>query len=109
MQYQKLLIERDPMEKLTVIVPTYETPILEAVHGAHNVSVLEANISISSTPPDPQDEYDRLERRYGDHPQMGISYAEYVHRGHLPEDAFAKRRGRKPKVEAQGEAQGEAA
>lgn len=40
MEYVKVLITRDPMEKIPVIVPAHEVPILEDVHGQEAVSEL---------------------------------------------------------------------
>ena len=40
MEYSKVLITRDPMEKIPVIVPAHEVPILENVHGQDAVTEL---------------------------------------------------------------------
>jgi len=37
MDYVKVIVQRDPMEKIPVIVPAHELPILEDVHGRESL------------------------------------------------------------------------
>ena len=75
----QLLIEHDALTRTPVTVPEYEVPILQEIHGhthilsAEGKPVDQAGLGKtigSFTPPD--DEYQRLCRRYGTAPVIRI-------------------------------------
>lgn len=65
-----------------LIVGSWEVPVLKAVHGDEFVKEVSA-VSQDREPPDAQEEYQRLERRYGlDREQGGLPYVAQVYGQH---------------------------
>lgn len=69
-KYARLSIRRSELHTAEVAVPAWEVPLIEAVHGKAEegeaaVTVL-GDVYVERTPPQPQDEYLRLQNRYRD-------------------------------------------
>lgn len=72
------IIAKDAVEQLPVTVMAHELLVLVAVHGQDRVFVDEnADLPNGLTEGefDPEEEFARLEQRYGDHPDTKQSYA----------------------------------
>lgn len=76
--YVIAVVHKDAVERLPLTVPAHEVAVLVAVYGPHKV-VVDEN---SDLPPgltemefDPEEEFARLELRYGSHRENGMSYA----------------------------------
>lgn len=87
--YVVAVIHKDAVEQLPVTVAAYEVPILVAVHGEHRVSIDEnADLpnGLTEKEIDPsdeaavQEEFSRLEQRYGDDSDRKQSFASIVFR-----------------------------
>src|SRR4051812_18599351 len=61
---QKISIRRSELHTLEDTLPTWEVPLLEAVHDASAVRVLSEVVLAERELPDPGEEYQRLENRY---------------------------------------------
>lgn len=64
------------MSELPMEVWDHEVPVLKAVHGDEAVTIVETVHSDASLNPD--EEYGRLARIYGDHPESGLPYVQLV-------------------------------
>ena len=69
------MIERDPMTVIPVCVLATAIPILQMVHGG---KLTDVHIQDQCDDLNPDDEYDRLARVYGERPNTGKSYAEEI-------------------------------
>ena len=85
--YVVAVIHKDAVEQIPVTVPAHEVPILQAVHGDGRVTVDETTDlpqGLTETADlDPEQEFARLEQRYGEPPGTKVSYATMVY-GSLP-------------------------
>lgn len=83
-KYLKLKVHRSEMHTVIRDFPEWEMPILEAMHGT--VEVEGKPLIVNRAPPDAQDEYARLERRYGrqenEDGSKGIPYVAAVYGQH---------------------------
>lgn len=73
--YVRAMIERDPMTVIPVCVLATAIPILQMVHGG---KITDVHIQDQCDDLNPDDEYDRLSRVYGERPNTGKSYAEEI-------------------------------
>ena|SRR6218665_2106217 len=81
--YVVAIIEKDPVEHLPVVVHPHEVPILAAVHGEHKVRIDEdADLpaGVTQNTFEVEDEYARLEQRWGINTKMEKSFASLVFR-----------------------------
>jgi hypothetical protein len=59
--------------------PAWEVPILQVVHGADNVQIIQDKL-VNRTPPEAKDEFDRLDQRYRrSRDESGAQSTPYVH------------------------------
>jgi hypothetical protein len=81
-KFAKVDIRRSELCTIHREVPAWELPILKALFGGLNVTVL-ANTVRSATVPDPETEFDRLKSRYGrsrnEDGSIGMPFAEAVY------------------------------
>jgi len=82
LKYAKVLVVRNPMEKIAKTVPLHEVPILRDVHGEAAVVVGES-VSSDMPVPDVETEFDRLRAVYGNHAEINMPYVEHVYGGAL--------------------------
>ncbi|MBA3588200.1 hypothetical protein [Methylibium sp.] len=88
--YVVALIEKDAVEHLPVCVLAHEIPVLAMVHGEGKVSIDEnADLpqGVIDAEFEVEDEFARLEQRYGVHPDTRMSYATMAFNG---VDGFAR-------------------
>jgi hypothetical protein len=72
------VIHKDAVEHLPVTVPIHEVAVLAAVHGQHKITLDEnADLpdGLTEFEFDPEEEFARLELRYGSHRENGMSFA----------------------------------
>lgn len=82
--YVVALVEKDAVEQVPTTVPAHEVPVLQAVHGGRVAVDENADLPaglIETEDFDPEDEYARLETRYGDAPGTKASYASIAYGG----------------------------
>jgi len=84
MQAQRalVLVARGVMESTPVTVFHHEVPILKAIHGDGNATILTVPDGFDLGPVttlDPDQEYNRLANRYGQHSSLGVPMVEYVY------------------------------
>jgi hypothetical protein len=101
--YVVAVIHKDAVEQLPLVVAAYEVPILVAIHGEHKISIDEnADLPNGLTEKElvddeaMEEEYARLEQRYGNHPDTKQPYASFVFRN---VDEFADQVGRFEEVQ----------
>lgn len=82
LKYAKVLVVRNPMEKIAKTVPLHEVPVLRDVHGAGAV-IVEGEVSSEMPVPDVEAEFERLRAVYGQHPEINMPYVEHVYGGAL--------------------------
>ncbi|HVC17702.1 MAG TPA: hypothetical protein VNE18_10415 [Rhodanobacter sp.] len=88
-RYLTVVVERDPMEKIPVQIPAHEGPVLELVHGGGgSLQIVGEPIDVD-TDFEPEAEYERLEAKYGKHPETKQSYVREAY-GALSEGRFHK-------------------
>lgn len=76
--YVIAVIHKDAVERLPVTVPIHEVAVIAAVHGQHKVTIDENSDlpeGLTEFEFDPEEEYARLELRYGTHRENGMSHA----------------------------------
>lgn len=76
--YVIAVIHKDAVERLPVTVPVHEVAVIAAVHGSHKVTVDENSdlpSGLTEFEFDPEEEFARLELRYGNHRETGMSFA----------------------------------
>jgi hypothetical protein len=78
MKYARITVNKDPMEKIARCVPVYEIPVLRAIHGATAVQVID-EVERDLDPPAVEEEYERLQRLYRNHPERKQPYVEIVY------------------------------
>jgi hypothetical protein len=79
--YIVAVIHKDAVEHLPVVVHPHEMPILALVHGEHKLQHDEnADLpkGVSEATFEPEDEFVRLEQRYGVHPDTKRTYAAMI-------------------------------
>jgi hypothetical protein len=82
LQKQVVHIRMSELASQQLTVGTWEVPILAVVHGG-NLSVVDA-VEVDEDAPDAQQEYERLERRYGvDREEGGLPYVAQVYGQHM--------------------------
>lgn len=95
-----VLVRRGIVESTPVIVFCHEFPLLQAIHGDENVTIVtdpdriiahstegltkeqrasQIEKMLSSQEMDSAEEYNRLVERYGMHPEVSVPTVEYVH------------------------------
>lgn len=75
--YVVAIIHKDAVEHLPVVVPPHEVAVIAAVHGEHKVTIDEnADLpnGLTEFEFDPEEEYARLEQRYGAHRENGMPF-----------------------------------
>lgn len=75
--YVVAMIAKDPVEIMPVVVPAHEVAVLERVHGESKVYINhEADLpnGITDFEFDPDEEYARLEQKYGVHSENKMPY-----------------------------------
>lgn len=82
--YVVAVIQRDAVEHLPVVVHAFEVPVLQAVHGVDRVVIdeaadLPAGVSVAEF--EPEDEFSRLEMRYGRDADTKQSFAAIAYGG----------------------------
>lgn len=82
LKYAKVLITRNPMEKIAKTVALHEVPILKDIHGEDAVEV-KGTVSSTRAVPEVKDEFQRLQALYGRHHSVNIPYVEHVYGGAL--------------------------
>ncbi len=79
-EYIVVLIRKDVMQETPVTVFPHEIQILYEVHGESNVNVIDPFPDYEAQEIEPDDEYARLERRYGvDAERNSMSFVELVY------------------------------
>ena len=61
---QKISIRRSELHTVQDIIPTWEVPLLEAVHEDNAVQIIENVVIAGRELPNEKEEYERLENRY---------------------------------------------
>lgn len=101
------ILAKDAVEQIPVVIPAHEVVVLAAVHGQNRVSVDEAADlpgGLTDFEFDPDEEWSRLEMKYGSEPDTKQSYAQVAFGSRhnflamLPdadEEEAPKKRGRK--------------
>lgn len=82
LKFAKVLVVRNPMEKIAKTVPLHEVPILRDVHGESAV-IVEGQVSSDMPVPTVEDEFARLASHYGMHTDVNLPYVEHVYGGPL--------------------------
>lgn len=62
---QKIRVRRDEVTAIENTLPLWEIPIMEAVHQSGHGSTLGEEVILDRAAPEVEDEYMRLEQRYG--------------------------------------------
>lgn len=85
-RYATAVIYRDIAEQIAVTVPHHELAILEAVHGPGKVSIHTFTDVVRSEKDEqimpsmsPEDEYDRLVKKYGNHPDQKVPFVQMAY------------------------------
>lgn len=60
-----LKIRRSELSVIAITVPQWEVPILEAVHGRVNLEPVSTTLDADALPPNVEEEFERLTKRYG--------------------------------------------
>jgi hypothetical protein len=80
-------VRRNESTTVRTIVPAWEVPLLQALHGQINVNILESTVRTAEVP-DAEAEFQRLENRYGRTRQedgsVGMPYAQAVFGQFMP-------------------------
>lgn len=80
--YVVAVIQKDAVEHLPVVVPMHEVAVLSKLHGEDKV-VIDENADLPTGLEEfefePDDEYARLEERYGLHPETKMTYAQMTY------------------------------
>lgn len=82
LKYAKILVIRNPMEKIAKCVPLHEIPILRDVHGAGAIDI-QSEVSSTEPVPEVEAEFERLKAHYGMHHEIPMPYVEHVYGGAL--------------------------
>lgn len=82
LKHAKILIVRNPMEKIAKCVPLHEIPILKDVHGEGAVIVGD-EVSSNVPVPEVEAEFERLKAFYGMHHEIRMPYVEHIYGGPL--------------------------
>ncbi len=77
-------IRRDITDTAGIVCYEHELPIYQAIHGEEAVKVLDAkaaevNVIQPKEPIDTVAEFARLEQAFGFHPEINVTFAEYVY------------------------------
>ncbi len=88
MQTVTAIVERDVSTHIPTTVFVHELPILEVINGAGRVRVEEGSEAESDFETTPEEEFIRLEQKYGKDRDVNVPYVAKVYR-HLVELAEA--------------------
>jgi hypothetical protein len=80
MQMVTAILHRDVTSQIPLQVFTHELPILEVVHGAGKVELVEGSEVDIETDQTPAEEYVRLSGKYGVDTDVGVSHLSKVYR-----------------------------
>lgn len=77
--YCNILLNRNPMEAISLTVPVYEVNVLKAAHGDDKVSYIDESISVQARDDmDSASEFARLKKVFGNHPDTRVPFADLV-------------------------------
>jgi hypothetical protein len=80
MQKVTALIHRDVTSQIPSQVFTHELAILEVIHGGGKIELVEGSAVDIETDQSPEEEYTRLELKYGVDTDAGMSHVSKVYR-----------------------------
>lgn len=102
-KYAQVALNRSETTKLTISVPPWEVPVMQAVHGSDVCQVV-GEVEVRRELPDADSEFVRLTNRYKDEKKSGQQFVEIVYGvGSRGVEALRKEIAKVAEVSATGE------